>query len=461
VQGGGTSAAAPLWAGFMALANQQAANNQVGRVGFVNPVLYEIGLTSGLSGASNLYATSFNDVADGKFNSDNAAVKGFPAVAGYDLATGWGSPQCGLIQQLATFNPAVPGTYSVLDVHIANGADGLNPVTGATLDVFYVSGGQSPTYTLKPSGAMDWQDNGVVHEFPLQLQDSAGNPISIPATGIDHVVLNLLENGQGSVFGTHDDNWDVAGLGIRLANPGSPEACEIDLSGNQGCIVGCAVNGSSALLGDGHPGVVRLSGADDMSGSGPSVPFAAGQCFRGSAPDPAPGTSTEPLSSLELVFDTGTDSLRSDSELDVDIFDVNGNDVFHDILSSSGGPELQEDTEASFIDQLQNEPNPQTQQIQLPSGLNLANISGCPATAPPNACTIQVSVVSHDTNCPLLVCEGNDTWRLYGARVWGYGPSSATSGAAQTCLGAQVLDDNAFTDGSPIVFTSQAGCAQY
>jgi subtilase family serine protease len=74
---GGTSAAAPLWAGFIALANQQAAANAKPRVGFLNPLLYAIG-------NSSKFVTDFNDIRSGS--------NGFAAVTGYDLATGWGSP---------------------------------------------------------------------------------------------------------------------------------------------------------------------------------------------------------------------------------------------------------------------------------------------------------------------------------------------------------------------------------
>lgn len=75
---GGTSAAAPLWAGFTALVNQQAAISGKPSVGFLNPALYAIG-----SGAA--YASSFHDITNG--NNTN-----FFAVAGYDLCTGWGTP---------------------------------------------------------------------------------------------------------------------------------------------------------------------------------------------------------------------------------------------------------------------------------------------------------------------------------------------------------------------------------
>jgi subtilase family serine protease len=75
---GGTSAAAPLWSGFIALANQQAAANKKSSVGFLNPLLYSIG-----NGKS--YTTDLNDIRSG---SDGE----YSAVSGYDLTTGWGSP---------------------------------------------------------------------------------------------------------------------------------------------------------------------------------------------------------------------------------------------------------------------------------------------------------------------------------------------------------------------------------
>ena len=75
---GGTSFAAPMWAGYLALANQQLlANGSTTMLGFLNPILYTIGLGSN-------YATDFHDIT--------AGTNGYSATAGFDLATGWGSP---------------------------------------------------------------------------------------------------------------------------------------------------------------------------------------------------------------------------------------------------------------------------------------------------------------------------------------------------------------------------------
>ena len=81
--GSGTSASAPLWAGFTALANQQAAQNGKNPVGFLNPALYSLGNSAN-------YAQCFHDVTSG--NAVNFAGKGYSAYSGYDLCTGWGTP---------------------------------------------------------------------------------------------------------------------------------------------------------------------------------------------------------------------------------------------------------------------------------------------------------------------------------------------------------------------------------
>lgn len=81
---GGTSVAAPLWAGFTALINQQAATIGLAPVGFMNPALYTI-----CKGAN--YTNAFHDITTGNsFSSDSPSS--FSAVPGYDLCTGWGTP---------------------------------------------------------------------------------------------------------------------------------------------------------------------------------------------------------------------------------------------------------------------------------------------------------------------------------------------------------------------------------
>lgn len=84
---GGTSFAAPLWAGFIALVNEQAATNGKSNVGFLDPTIYPQNVTS-------TYGTDFHDITSGTSGS-------YSAVTGYDLVTGWGSPKPALINTLA------------------------------------------------------------------------------------------------------------------------------------------------------------------------------------------------------------------------------------------------------------------------------------------------------------------------------------------------------------------------
>ena len=84
---GGTSFAAPMWAGYIALVNQQLKTNGFSDIGFINPYLYSFGVSSS-------HATDFHDITSGTSGS-------FSAVTGYDLVTGWGSPNGqGLINAL-------------------------------------------------------------------------------------------------------------------------------------------------------------------------------------------------------------------------------------------------------------------------------------------------------------------------------------------------------------------------
>jgi len=81
----GTSYAAPRWAGLLALANQQSVAAGHGTVGFVNPKLYQLALSSS-------YHSLFHDITSGSNKPAAGSGTGFKAVAGFDLVTGWGSP---------------------------------------------------------------------------------------------------------------------------------------------------------------------------------------------------------------------------------------------------------------------------------------------------------------------------------------------------------------------------------
>jgi len=80
---GGTSFATPMWAAYVALVNQQRITEGKSTIGFINPTIYPLGVSSS-------YASDFHDITSGKSGS-------YSAVTGYDLVTGWGSPNSGLL----------------------------------------------------------------------------------------------------------------------------------------------------------------------------------------------------------------------------------------------------------------------------------------------------------------------------------------------------------------------------
>jgi hypothetical protein len=94
IQIGGTSSSTPIWAAMLAeIAASTGCNatTPANRVGFADPLLYEI---ASLGGAS--YSNAFNDITVG--DNDNLSVGGTGAIdwqaqTGYDLATGLGTPR--------------------------------------------------------------------------------------------------------------------------------------------------------------------------------------------------------------------------------------------------------------------------------------------------------------------------------------------------------------------------------
>jgi subtilase family serine protease len=158
---GGTSAAAPLWAGSTALINQYLQQQGKSREGYANPALY------GLENAQEPY-TPFHDITSG----NNLY---YPATAGYDEATGWGSPDIyNIARDLAgsagpgpTPTPSPTGTPSPTPTQTAT--PGPSPTTTST---------PSPTPTTTatpvppPSGSLI-QDGGFEDGSGVWQESSA------------------------------------------------------------------------------------------------------------------------------------------------------------------------------------------------------------------------------------------------------------------------------------------------
>jgi len=167
--GYGTSWATPLWAAFMALVNQEAAANGQPAVGFLNPALYALGQSAD-------YTNNLNDITVG--NNATATSGGlYPAVPGYDLCTGWGSPKgSNLIHSLA-----VPQRLVITP----NSALGFTGPVGGPLDP------SALTYSLtNRTGSLDW--SLALDAAWLTVSPTNGTLLAGGAATVVTVTPNLL-----------------------------------------------------------------------------------------------------------------------------------------------------------------------------------------------------------------------------------------------------------------------------
>jgi len=185
----GTSAAAPLWAGFCALVNQQATNTLKPPVGFLNPAIYAIG--KGVN-----YAADFHDITTGNNTNANVGSKYF-AVSGYDLCTGWGTPTG---QNL--INTLVPPDSLV-----------ISPVTGfaATGPAGGLFSPSSQIFFLTNSGASALTWSLVNTSAWLNASNTGG---TLAAGGTNSVTISLTTTANSLAIGTYAaivklTNWNT------------------------------------------------------------------------------------------------------------------------------------------------------------------------------------------------------------------------------------------------------------
>ena len=152
---GGTSFAAPMWAGLVALANQQYAVANPGKtIGFINPGIYQQNTNA------STYAANFHDITSGTSGS-------YSAVTGFDLVTGWGSPTPALVTALS----GAPTSSFTVSSSSSSGSivQGGSSSPAATITVTPANGFDS-SVALSASG----QPSGVTVTF---------NPTSVSSSG--------------------------------------------------------------------------------------------------------------------------------------------------------------------------------------------------------------------------------------------------------------------------------------
>jgi kumamolisin len=216
---GGTSFAAPLWAGYLALTNQQAVANGNSTLGFINPTLYTIG------GGSS-YDTDFHDITSGS--------NGYSAATGYDLATGWGSPNGTALLAALAGTSSTPG-YSLSaspgSVSIVQGGSNASASTITST----VSGGFDSAVALTTSGA----PTGVTVVL---------NPTSITGAGTSTMSITVGSSVATGTYtitvtGTSGSTTETTTVSLTVTAPASP-AFTISVSPSSGSLS----RGSSAYV---------------------------------------------------------------------------------------------------------------------------------------------------------------------------------------------------------------------
>ncbi|HTQ50185.1 MAG TPA: protease pro-enzyme activation domain-containing protein [Candidatus Acidoferrales bacterium] len=234
---GGTSCAAPLWAGFAALINQQAARFGKPTIGFVNPIVYAMGATSN-------YPSVFHDITTGDNTSSSSPTR-FYAAPGYDLCTGWGAP---VGQKL--IDAFVPPVIVTLPSSATEG-DGL--LTGAgqvrlpgapTTNVVVTLNSSDPTQVSVPTGftipagqASGTFDLTILDDGVLDGTQTATVTATLPGIGTGRASLMIfdketatlqvelptpLTKGQGTVSGTVQVSAPVAAdVAVTLSSAGT------------------------------------------------------------------------------------------------------------------------------------------------------------------------------------------------------------------------------------------------
>jgi subtilase family serine protease len=257
---GGTSFAAPMWAGYLALANQQASANGVPAPGFIDPTIYPLNLSNG--------DADFHDITSGS--------NGLSCVTGYNLCAGWGSPNgSGLIEALtgptgSTYSlTATPNSLSIsqsssgtstITVVPQDGFSGSVTLSASGLPTGVTSGfsknptSSTSTLTLKANasaatGTSTVTISGVsgsltqTTTLSLTVTAAAGNPVvtlSVTSLAWGNVVEGATSAAKPvTVTNTGTGTLNIGGIAISgdFAQTTSSKPCGSTLAAGKNCII--------------------------------------------------------------------------------------------------------------------------------------------------------------------------------------------------------------------------------
>lgn len=183
---GGTSFAAPVFAGMLAIVNQKT-NSATGQ-GLINKTLYT------LAADSTAYATAFHDITTGtnactagSTYCSSAGASAYAATTGYDEATGLGSID---FYNLLTLWPS-GSTSSLLATTTTIAAATSSPSAGASDVLTITVAPQSDAVTTTPTGTVAVSVDGSTVASSLALSSGAATYTFSSSTAGSHVITAL------------------------------------------------------------------------------------------------------------------------------------------------------------------------------------------------------------------------------------------------------------------------------
>jgi subtilase family serine protease len=199
---GGTSFATPIFAGMVAIINQQKGYT-TGQ-GLLNPMLYK------LASNSATYATAFHDITSGNnecpaslgatYCSGNGTTH-YSAGTGYDQATGLGSVD---LDKLATAWPVSTGAPLIATTTTATAAStspNVNTSDVITISVAQVGGTSTPTGTVNLSidgGGSAYNNSGTTTSVTLTSNGTVTYTATFTTVGVHTIVAQYAGDGTNA-----------------------------------------------------------------------------------------------------------------------------------------------------------------------------------------------------------------------------------------------------------------------
>jgi subtilase family serine protease len=228
---GGTSVAAPTFAGLLALVEQKVgpASTGTGGLGNVNPTLY--GLAN-----STYYNSVFHDITSGSNsipclqgtpNCPNGGSIGFSAGAGYDQASGLGSIDAfNLANDWKLATPAGGGSIigTALSSTALTTSSALCAVTGSIPLSVTVSGAISGTV---PTGTVQFFIDGTATGSPVNLSSGtvSNGSVTVPFT----LSFPATLSGGHGISAVYSGDSNYAGSRGAVLNPADGTLASVDI----------------------------------------------------------------------------------------------------------------------------------------------------------------------------------------------------------------------------------------